>query len=168
MAVISWHLQEVPLKMETRQVYGVVFDAQGRTLLKIELKNNKNVYSLAGGTPEKFDNTRIDTLKREFVEEVNTSLKDEIYYVGYQEVDEEDGSPVYAQVRMTAMIDNIGEKLPDPDNGKTYDRVLVSPKKAIELLGWGEIGKQIIEEASKIAVEKFNLTLSTDEEEFFV
>ena len=37
-----------------------------------------------GGTPEDFDKDRIATLKREFVEEANTTLKDPIYLVGYQ------------------------------------------------------------------------------------
>ena len=46
-----------------------------------------------------------------------------------------------AQVRMTAIIDTIGEVKPDPDNGKTYERLLTTPSRVIELLGWGEVGK---------------------------
>ena len=75
------------------------------------------------------------------IEEVNTTLKSEVVVVGHQIIENDGNRPPYAQLRMTALIDNIGEKLPDPDNGEIYDRVLVNPQKAIELLGWGEVGK---------------------------
>ncbi len=81
-------------------------------------------------------------MKREFLEEVNTTLKDGAYIVGYQQVDEEDGTPPDAQMRMTAVIDTIGQKRPGPDNGKTYGRLLISPQRAIELLNWGGSNSQ--------------------------
>lgn len=164
MIKLKWIEDEVPTNVEVRQVYGVVFTKDGRILLKCEEKKGKKIYSLAGGTPEYFDKTREDTLKREFLEEVNTSLKNEVIYLGYQEVDEDDSNLVYAQVRMTAMIDNIGKKQPDPDNGKTYDRILVSSKMAIKLLSWGYIGEKIILKATKIAKEKFGLKIYEGEE----
>ena len=167
MLELKWFNCEVPNNLKTRQVYGVIFTNDGRTLLKVETKSNGKVfYSLAGGTPETFDKDRIATLRRELVEEVNTTIKDEIYYVGYQQVSGDGDKPTYAQVRMTAMIDKIGEKLPDPDNDKTYDRLLTSPDRAIELLGWGEIGKNIISNAVSIAKEKFGLKLTCSDDEF--
>jgi len=86
--------------------------------------------------------------------------------LGYQEVDEENGRAPYAQVRMTAIIENIGPSRPDPDNGKTYDRILTSPKRAIELLNWGETGRLQIEEAVRIAKEQLGITKFSDKEEF--
>lgn len=154
---LKWVEEEVPKNIEVRQVYAVVFNTEGKVLLKIENKNGKKYYGLAGGTPEPFDKNRLETLKREYLEEVNTTLKEPIYYLGYQYVDEENGIVPYAQIRMTAMIDKIGIKKPDPDNGVIYDRVLVEPKKAIELLNWGDIGEKIITKAVKTAKEKFGL-----------
>lgn len=158
MLKITWHNGEPPKDMPVRQVYAIAFDIKGRVLLKVENKKDKKVYSMFGGTPEDFDKDRIATLKREFVEEANTTLKDPIYLVGYQKIEGDGDKPTYAQLRMVAIIDKIGEKQPDPDNGETYDRILVAPEKAIELLGWGEVGEKQIKAAYKIAQEKFGTT----------
>jgi ADP-ribose pyrophosphatase YjhB (NUDIX family) len=166
MVSIVWHSGRVPESMQVRQVYGVIFTADGRTLLKVENKAKGKVYSLAGGTPEKFDSDRIATLKRELREEVNTEICDDIYLVGYQKISGDGDRPDYAQVRMTAMIKQIGEKQPDPDNGDTYDRLLTSPQKAIRLLNWGEVGEKLITEACKIAQEKFGLQFNCLEDEY--
>ena len=72
MAKLTWYSNEVPNELRTRQVYGVIFTNDGRTLLKVETKNNGKVcYSLAGGTPEDYDKDRVETLRRELIEEVN-------------------------------------------------------------------------------------------------
>jgi len=87
MLKLTWHNEEVPKGMRVGQVYGVIFTQDGRTLLKVDTKaDGRKVYAIAGGTPEDFDADRIATLRRELVEEVNTTIGDEIYYVGYQEV----------------------------------------------------------------------------------
>jgi len=168
MVKLKWKTEEVPNEMEIRQVYGIVFNEEGKTLIRCELKKGKKVYSLAGGTPEPYEKTMEETLRREFVEEVNTTLKNEIYYIGYQEVDECDGTPIYAQVRMIALIEKIGKLQPDPDTGDTYERLLVSPKKAIQLLSWGEIGEKLITSATNLAKEKFNINPSEDEKVIIV
>lgn len=167
MLELKWFDCEVPCNLQIRQVYGVIFTEDGRTLLKVERKpNGKLTYSLAGGTPEHFDMDRNATLRRELIEEVNTTINDDILYVGYQQVSGDNDKPTYAQVRMVAMIDKIGEKLPDPDNGKIYDRLLTSPDRAIKLLDWGEIGKNIITKAVAIAEEKFGLKRTCREDEY--
>ena len=109
MIKIIWHYGESPKDMQVRQVYAIVFDEYGRTMLKSEKVGDKLVYGMIGGTPESFDKDRIDTLKREFLEEVNTSLKDPIYFVGYQIIEGDKDLPPYAQIRMVAMIDKIGK-----------------------------------------------------------
>lgn len=157
---LQWIEKEVPENVKVRQVYAVVFNEQGKVLLKHGDKKGGKTFSLAGGTPELFDINRVATLKREFIEELNTSLKDPVYYLGYQLVDEENGIEPYAQIRMTAMIETIGEKKPDPDCGVTYDRVLVEPEQAIKLLNWGDIGERIIHKAVSVAAEKFNIDFS--------
>ena len=163
---ITWFNGEVPANLKVTQVYGIVFVSDGRMLLKVEEKKGKKVYALAGGTPEDFDADRVATLRREFIEEVNTTLKEKVVMVGYQEIDEENGKEPYAQVRMTAMIDKIGEVKPDLDNGKTYQRLLTTPQRAIELMGWGEVGKSQVEEGVRIAKAELGITSHLDLEEF--
>ena len=160
MVKITWITGEPPKEMPVRQVYAIAFDDNGRVLLKCEKKSKGIVYGMFGGTPETFDKDRIDTLKREFMEEANTTLKDPIYLVGYQKIEGDGERPTYAQLRMVALIDKIGDKKPDPDNGEIYDRLLTTPQRAIELLNWGDCGKAQILEASKIAQEKLGLILS--------
>lgn len=160
---LTWCESEVPAGIEVHQVYAVAFSKGGKVILKAETKKSgKRVYSLAGGTPEDYDADRIATLRREYIEEINTTLLEPIIYLGYQLVDEENGVPPYAQIRMTAMIDEIGVKKPDPDNGEIYDRILANPDIAINYLNWGDIGEKIIKKATQIAKDKFNLTPSTD------
>lgn len=134
---LQWFKNESSNDIVIKQVYGVVFNRQVKTLLKVGNKNGDlSLYSLACSSPEPFDVDRIATLKREFIEEVNTTLLEPICYLGYQLVDEENGIPLYAQVRMTAMIDNIGEKKTDPDCGVTYRKIIVETLVAIHSLNW--------------------------------
>ena len=60
--------------MKVTQVYGFVFTKDGRLLLRVERKEGRIKYSLAGGKPEADDGGREGTLKRESLEEVNTTL----------------------------------------------------------------------------------------------
>ena len=166
MAIFTWHNGNVPEEMKVKQVYGIVFTNDGRLLLRVERKDDQIKYSLAGGKPEICDNSREGTLKREFLEEVNTTLQDGAYIVGYQQVDEENGKPPYAQMRMTAIIEFIGAKQPDPDNGQTYDRLLTTPERAIELLNWGEVGANQVNEALRLAKEYFGLKEFSTKEEY--
>ena len=165
MAKYKWRNSKVPNNMPIKQVYSILFSLDGRILLMAEKQIDRIKYCLPGGHPEDIDKTLEDTLKREVLEEVNISVKNPIF-VGYQEVDEEDGSCLYAQVRMAAVIDKVGEKIPDVANGKKYDRLLVSPSKAINLLNWGEVGRLQIMSAVEIAERFFGTKLLTEEDEF--
>lgn len=165
MITIKWFDGEVPQNLKVKQVYGIIFTPDGRTMLRIEGSRQKPVYSLAGGTPEGFDADIEATLRRELIEEVNTTIFNPLM-VGYQFVDEHNGKPPYAQVRMVAIINKIGEPKPDPDGGETYLRLLTTPARAIELLNWGDVGKPMIEHAFKIAKQKLNLKVTSVKEEY--
>ena len=167
MLELFWREMPVPENLRIRQVYGVPFSSDGKILLKVENKGEKRIYSLAGGTPESIDKGRIATLYREFIEEVNTIVCKPLY-LGFQEVRGDGEREPYAQVRMACLIKEIGEKKPDPDDGKTYERVLASPKKAKQLLNWGEIGNNIIDCAVKVAKEKYHLQFDGSNDEIFV
>ncbi len=162
---LGWHEEVVPKEMPIGQVYAVAFSKDGRVLLKAEETKRGLFYSLPGGTPEKSDENLEETLRREFVEEVNTTLKEKVCHLGYQSVEGDNGRPIYAQVRTTALIDKIGEKKPDPDNGKTYKRLLVSPERAIELLDWKEIGEAIIKKAVEVAKVELGIKKFSKKEE---
>lgn len=164
MGVFEWHSGEVPENLKIKQVYGILFSTDGRVLLKCEVKQEGKCYSLAGGKPEPFDDGMEGTLRREVLEEVNCTIKEPIL-VGYQEVNEGNGIPPYAQVRMTAIIDKIGKLQPDPDNGETYERLLTPPQRAIELLNWGKEGRLQIEEAVRVIKENYKTELKNLKDE---
>lgn len=166
MVKIIWHYGEPPKDMMVRQVYCMAFDQKGRVLLKVDHINGKTYYGMFGGTPESYDKDRLDTLRREYLEEANTTLKDPIYLVGYQEIEGDADRPNYAQLRMVAMVDKIGEKMPDADCGRVFERIFVTPERAIQLLNWGESGEKQVKEAYKIAKEKFNIQTTCQQDEF--
>ena len=165
MVTYTWHNGEVPKDLKIKQVYGILFSEDGRTLLRHVQNQNEDYFSLAGGRPESYDNGIEGTLRREVIEEVNTTVKTPVL-IGYQEADEGNGTPHYAQVRMVAVIEKIGPLQPDPDNGETYKRLLTTPQKAIELLHWGEEGRLQVEEAVRIAKEKLGLEFKELEDNY--
>ncbi len=142
----KWYNGKVPKDIEIKQVYGIVFNQEGNIFLRID----DGLYKLTGGRPEIADKSIEDTLKREFIEEANITIKN-IHLLGYQLVNENNEVKPYAQVRMIAQIDKIFENRPDLDNGKLYERVFKTPKETIDLLNWGEVGRKQIEEAVKLA-----------------
>lgn len=167
MAKFRWETGPVPEGVEITQVYGIILDRAGRVMLRVENKLNCIRYSLAGGRPEPYDAGIEDTCRRELLEEVNTEIEKPVY-IGYQLVDEENGAPEYAQVRMAALIRSIGKKQPDPDNGKTYDRLMAAPEHAVVLLQWGEVGYEQIMRARDIVCSQYGITAECDSAEEWV
>ena len=165
MARFQWVGERVPEGMRITQVYGIILDREGRVMLRVEKHAGGIRYSLGGGRPEPFDDGIEATCRRELLEEVNTEIETPVY-IGYQLVDEENGTPVYAQVRMAALIRKIGEKKPDPDNGETYDRYMVSPGRAAELLNWGEVGYEQVMKAKEVVYRQYGITGSSGKEEY--
>lgn len=165
MAIITWENGSVPKTMEIKQVYGIIFARDGRILLKTEQKSDHIKYSLAGGHPEPYDEGIEGTCRRELIEEINTTIYRPIY-VGYQLVDEEDGTPLYAQVRMAAVIDTIGPVRPDLDNGKIYGRFMTTPARASKLLNWGDVGEAQVHRATEIVEHEFGIKLTNNIEEY--
>ena len=117
MVKYTWIKKSVPKELLVKQVYGIVFSNDGNILLRVD--NNK--YKLTGGKPENSDDNFCDTLKREYIEELNIELEN-IHYLGYLLVEEKQEK--YAQVRMIAKIKNVGNIRLDIDNGKIYGRFM--------------------------------------------
>ena len=144
MAKLTWIKGVVPEKLPIKQVYGIVFSDDNRVILRIE----DGQYKLTGGKPESAE-TFEETLKREYIEELNVELED-IRYLGYLLI--EDDSDKYAQVRMIANIKSIHDIHVDPATGKTYGRELVPMSKVKEYLNYSDsAGNEMIEDAIKLA-----------------
>lgn len=84
MVQYTWVKEAVPKEILVKQVYGIVFSSEGNVILRVE--NDK--YKLTGGRPEIDDNDFSDTLRREYLEELNIELED-LHYLGYLLVEEE-------------------------------------------------------------------------------
>lgn len=127
-----WHGdQHPPIDLPITQVYGYVFDAQGRVVIF----QDEGVWNLPGGSPEAWEEEdRVATLVREVWEKVQVRLEDPVY-LGYQSVGEFGGPPLRAQLRMAARLVEVGERAPDPDNGRVYVRHRCSLPEAERLLG---------------------------------
>ncbi|MCA1187210.1 MULTISPECIES: NUDIX hydrolase [Saccharopolyspora] len=150
MAKFTWHTRAVPGGLPVRQVYGFLFAPDGRVLIRVDGAK----HSLPGGRPEPGESAYVDILRRETYEEVTLDIA-EPHYLGYQCVD--DGHSPYAQVRMVAEISRVHPPEPDPDNGRTYLRLLVHPGKAGDLLNWGETGHQQAAAAANAAIAVLGL-----------
>lgn len=119
------------MNLEIRQVYGFIFNADGRILLL----EDKARFNLPGGKPENGESIS-ETLIRELAEEIQTSITFPSY-LGYQLITSEEE---YAQVRMVALVDQIRPTQTDPSTGRTYLRLWVPPTQVNDLLNWGESG----------------------------
>lgn len=149
MVQYTWFREAVPKEILVKQVYGIVFSHDGNILLRIE----DGIYKLTGGRPNITDSDFSDTLKREYLEELNIELED-IYYLGYLLVEEEQKK--YAQVRMIAKIKSIGNIQPDADNGQIYKRFMAKPIHVKKYLNYQDLaGNQLIDDAIKMANEKY-------------
>lgn len=156
MTKYTWKKEEFPNHLKVKQVYGIAFSNEEKILLHSE----EGAYKLTGGNPESGENY-IETLKREFLEEINTTLED-IHYLGYLEVKEEGKIP-FAQVRMIAKIKNIGKPIVDIATGKMYEQHLVSSEKVKNYLNYEEEGNKMLDDAIKLAREKYSFIASQEE-----
>lgn len=148
MVKFTWVKGLVPEKLPVKQVYGIAFSDDNRVILRIE----DGKYKLTGGKPENAE-TFEETLKREYVEELNVELED-IHYLGYLLVD--DNSAEYAQVRMIAKIKAIHDSHADPDTGKRYGRELVPACRIKEYLGYSDLaGNEMIDDAIELAKRQY-------------
>ena len=67
---------------------------------------------------------------------------------------------------MIAIINKVGVNRPDPDNGKTYKRKLVIRENVKKYLNYsGSAGNEMIDDAIKLAEEKYNFISIKNNEE---
>jgi len=144
-----WFKEPVPANLTVKQVYGIAFSDDGNVLLRFDDK-----YKLTGGKPEKYDKDFSDTLKREYLEELNVLLED-IHYLGYLLISEKQEQ--YAQVRMIAKIKRVGV------------RFMANQKNVKEYLNYPDIaGKKLIEDAIALANKKYIFKKNKSQREYFI
>jgi len=148
---IEWIEQWPPPEgVEIRQVYGIVFDRSGRVVVQ----DDQGRYNLPGGTPDPGDFGMLATLARECFEESQITLE-AAEPVGYQQVTEDDET--YIQVRFAALLQGTCPRQADPCTGRSYERLLASPKDAPGLLGWGERGDRQFAAAAAAAAHHWGI-----------
>lgn len=130
------------------QVYGICFNEKYEIL--ICRKDSKSAWQLPGGKPES-NELLSETLKREFTEEVNITIKN-IQPLGVQKVLYPDNpnsneSEVFYQARMVCEVDAILEPTIDPDLGVTWERMFVRNQEITRYIQWGTIGKAMFNDA---------------------
>lgn len=121
------------------QTYGVCF-FKGQVVI---CRRRKGGYTLPGGSIEPGESLE-QALAREVQEESNMRVL-RMQPVGYQKVWKEDVKP-YFQLRFYAQVEPYGDFESDPDED-IVGIELVSPERAEECLGWGEIGEELFRQA---------------------
>jgi 8-oxo-dGTP pyrophosphatase MutT (NUDIX family) len=155
----TWHeAARPPASWPVRQVYAYVFDAQARVVVLYD--DGAGSWNLPGGTPEPEDRgDPLATLVREVWEEVQVTFTDPVY-LGYQAVHRPGREP-YAQLRMAARLDTLGEREPDPDSGRVHVRRLCPFDEAVDLLGWGPSVDAQVKCAAVTAEQRWDLPVGS-------
>ncbi len=107
------------------QVSGYIFNNENQLLI---VKNGKT-WTIPGGHPE-INETQLETLNREILEEACLTVKD-VKYLGAVEVVENDET--YYQLRYTAKVDNI---LPFKQEWEICERKFVDLKDLTNYISW--------------------------------
>ncbi len=155
-----WNSSAVPSNLKIKQVYGIVFSDDKRILLRIE----DGKYKLTGGKPEEKESYE-ETLKREYLEELNIELED-IHYLGYLLVEEDNREP-YAQVRMIGKIKRIHQNHLDIATGKQYKRFFSNINNVKKYLNYeDEAGNLLIDAAIVMATKKYTFEKISEMENF--
>jgi 8-oxo-dGTP pyrophosphatase MutT (NUDIX family) len=133
------------------QCYGFCYNDEGK-LLVIET-SIPGRWQVPGGTVEKGE-TFEETLRREIIEEANTTIKN-IHYLGAQSVENDKNDEIIYQLRFAAMIDELREREPDPDKGIILERKFINPLTYNKLADWGHIGDELVRfSMEKLAILK--------------
>lgn len=130
------------------QVYGICFNQHDEIL--ICRKNVDSEWQLPGGKP--LHNEAIEVmLKREFLEEVQISIKN-IQIVGVQKVifpdnpNNSEGEEFY-QLRMICEVSKILPQQTDPSTGIILERKFIPYHQINNYILWGNIGEKIFNDA---------------------
>ncbi|KUH38196.1 MULTISPECIES: NUDIX hydrolase [Streptomyces] len=126
----------VPTQLTPRQAWGWLFAPDGRVLVLVDPRDGHA--ELPGGTIEPQDPSPAAALVREAGEEASVTTGEPVYLGHLPDV--HDGRPV-ARTRFAAPLTGMGPSAVDPALNIRYARLLVTPQQAVDLLGWGAMGR---------------------------
>jgi len=106
------------------------------------------------------------TLAREAAEESQVRV-DAAVYLGFQEVHRPGRAP-HAQVRMVGRIAGFDPRMPDPDGGRMYRRLMCPLPDAPGVLGWGEPAVAQAKAAARVAACRWGLDVRARERAGYV
>ncbi len=150
--ILTWVLCDDFSKLNGKKVVGaycLAFDKNGKMLI-VDVKR-KNYWTLPGGGIEG-DESYIESLKRECIEEANMEISD-IRPLGYNhivEVDENGQEKEFYQVRYFARIKKLHKQTVDPATGVIPFRKLIKPEYFLYFCPWGFQGDEMIGKAVKM------------------
>lgn len=129
------------------QVYGICFDEKDRILV---CRKPGESWQIPGGTPEQNESLE-DTLRREFLEEVNVGIRNP-KPLGVQQVDYPDnpnkrsGDRFY-QARYICELGELLSRKPDPASGVVRARRFVPSAEITKYVDWGDTGAAMFKDA---------------------
>lgn len=138
---------EIPEDIHITKVYSLCFTKYGSVAM-IKTNGEKH-FTLPGGNKKRKESS-IDTAVRENYEEATIKTVDHTL-LGYIQVIHSGKSYSYSEyvLMYEANILSIEEHTPDPSKDKLRQRLFPSPKYVNYHLGWGKVGKEIVEAAVK-------------------
>lgn len=160
-STISWNGQKVTYTwiptsnikkyLPIRQVHGFCLNVKDEVLICREPAEKS--WKLPGGRPEN-DETPIETLRRELMEEVDVKVYN-IKAVGAQRVDfpqnpKKSEGDLFYQVRYFCKIKRLLPQTIDPDTGVVYKRKFIPLSQLNSYLKWGSVGEAIVKRCLEV------------------
>ncbi|GGP40424.1 hypothetical protein GCM10010214_12270 [Streptomyces abikoensis] len=158
----TWIPGLMPDSIPIRQIHGFCFDDYGRVLLR-EMRDR---CELPGCAPDPAVDDVHKTLMRGCQEQWRISITEPIY-LGYQRVDESNGTPPYAELRMAAHVTAFHPLDANTSANPRYQRLLSPISNVPAVLHWGVEGLLQATAAAIAAMDLLQLDLSGNHDEVY-
>lgn len=157
-----WTPGRMPEGIPIGRLDGFCFDDVGRVLLREQLDH----VELPGCSPDPAIGDAYKTLMRGCWEKCRVSISEPVY-LGYQEVDEHNGKPPYAELKMAAHVTAFHPLDDSSDTPPSYRRLLSPISLVPAILHWGVEGLLQTAAAAIFAMDFLRLDLSGHHDETY-